>query len=363
MHSSKVRVGIVGCGNISKVYARQIGCYPQVEIGGFQDVAAERATAMAQEFGGKAYGSLAEMLADPSIDLIVNLTIQRVHAEVARQCIAAGKSVYTEKPLALSYKEARELVDLADAAGVRISSAPITYMGEAQETAWRLIREGKTGAMRVVYAEINHGRIEDWHPNPESFYDVGILWDVGVYQITLLTAFFGPIKRVTGMRRFLKRERTTMEGRSFQLAVPDFGMALLDFESGVVARFTASFYVKDSKQGGSLEFHGDTGRVYLEDFQDFGANVEYGAYGQPYVPVPLDRPRERAAIFSRGIDEMTQAMLENRPHRATGNHAVHVIEVLEAIDRSEGKPIEITSKFVPPAPIDLTKVAVAVKGW
>jgi len=354
MQKQKIRVAIVGCGNIAGTYAKQIKSYPHVEILGFHDLAADRAKARAEEFGGKVYGGLDEVLEDPAVDLVVSLTQADSHAAVVRACIEAGKAVHTEKPFALGYNEARELVELAGREQVRLSSAPITYMGEAQETAWRQLRAGKVGTPRLAYAEINHGRIEAWHPNPEPFYNVGVLWDVGVYPLTILSAFFGPVRRVTGIKKMLCADRVTKENRPFTITNPDFALALLEFGNGVVARLTANFYTR-SRQGGEIEIHGDLGRIWIEDFQNFGAKVESAAYGEESKEVPLIRPRGRGIEFGRGVDEMATAMLAGRPQRATGAHAAHVIEILEAIETSaaEGRPVEVRSEFVSPLPIDI----------
>ena len=145
MSSRKIRVAIVGCGNIANRYADRIKTYAACELVGFSDLDPARAKDFAAKYGGKAYGSLTELLADPSIELVVNLTIHFAHYEVIQQCLLAGKHVYTEKPLAVRYAEARELVELAAARKLRLGSAPITYMGEAQQTAWNVLRGGKAG--------------------------------------------------------------------------------------------------------------------------------------------------------------------------------------------------------------------------
>ena len=362
MKSNKIGAAIIGCGNIAGTYARQIQNYKQVEILGFFDTLQDRATKLASEYGGKVYASLEEALADPAVELIINLTIHHAHAAVIRQCLEAGKHVHTEKPLALSYRDAAALCDLAEKKGLRLSSAPSNFMGAAQEAAWKLLRDGRAGTPRLVYAEVNHGRIEKWHPNPEPFYDVGILWDVSVYPLTLLTTFFGPARRVNGLRRFIQRDRLTMEGRPFHLNVPDFALALIEFDSGVVARLTANFYVEGSHQNGSLEIHGDAGRIFLGNFQVFNAKVEVGEYGKPYEPVEIARPTD-GAEFARGVDELTVSMLADRPQRSTGRQAAHVCEIIEAIGLSadEGRPVDVTSTFVAPKPVDFSELAPPAK--
>ena len=354
--ADKVRVAIAGCGNVAKPYANHIKSYPHVELVGFFDLLPERAAAFVAEHGGKAYASLEELLADASVDLVVNLTIHHAHAEVVRKCLEAGKHVHTEKPLALSSEEAAALVQLAEDKGLRLSSAPITFMGEAQQTAWKYIRDGKLGTVRVIYAEVNHGRIERYHPAPAPFFAVGPLWDVAVYPLTALTALFGPVRRVCGFGRVVLSERVAKGGLKFRVKTPDFTLALLEFKDGPVVRLTANFYVdRDrSKGGGSLEYHGDAGRIWTGDFQNFDAPVECAVGAEKYRRVPPLRRPYRGVEFARGVEDLADAIRENRPHRATGEHAAHIVEVVVAIQRSieaKGRSITVKSDFSPPAPM------------
>ncbi len=215
MVNGALRVAVVGCGNISGPYGETLGAYPSVQIAGATDIDPSLSAAFVGRFGGVDYSSLEELLADPAIDAVVNLTSHGVHPQVTAAALEAHKHVHSEKPLAGSYEEARSLVELADANGVRLSCSPITFMGEAQETAWRLLASGAIGTVRVAYAEVNWGRIETWHPRPEPFYGIGPLADVGVYPLTILTAIFGPARRVTAYGRILLPDRLTRGGEHF----------------------------------------------------------------------------------------------------------------------------------------------------
>jgi predicted dehydrogenase len=294
------------------------------------------------------------MLADDSIDLVVNLSIHHAHYEVITQCLEAGKHVHSEKPLSMTYAEAKKLVDLAEAKGLRLSCSPFTYMGEAQQTAWKAIREGKTGPVRAVYAEVNHGRIESWHPNPGPFYDVGPLFDVGVYPLTIATTFFGPAKRVTAAGKVLYPDRVTKEGVKFKVTTPDFHVAVIELAGGELMRLTVNFYVRSTKQGGSIEFHGDAGSVYLGNFQQFHTAVEYAPFGEEFEALPYVKEPYKGTEWGRVVVEMAEAMEAGRPQRATGAQAAHVVEILEAITKSakEGRAVDLTSTFTPPAPMD-----------
>lgn len=363
MTSNNVKVAVVGCGNIAKEYAEQIRNYDKISLVGFFDLQTDRAEAFAKTYGGTVYQDLAALLADPAIDVVVNLTIHHAHVDVITRCLNAGKHVYTEKPFAMRYEDATRLMALAEEKGLRLSSAPITYMGEAQQTAWKTLRDGKLGPIRLAYAELNHGRIETWHPNPVPFYDVGIVWDVGIYPITLLTTFLGPAHQITAFGRVVYPDRETLGGEAYRITTPDVVIAMIEFESGTLARLSCNFYTTTSPQGASLEFHGDAGSLYLGNcfrfetsvaFLPFGTEIPHHASASTGEPVPLLRTPFEGVEFGRGLQEFANAICEDRPHRASAAHAAHVVDIIEAIHRSidSGNPISITSRFPSPAPMD-----------
>ena len=353
MDGQPLRVGIAGCGNIAGPYARTMKPYAQLELAGATDVMAGRAEQLVAEYGGRAYASLEEMLADDSIDLIVNLTIHHAHPEVITKCLNAGKHVHSEKPIAMQYSEAKRLVDLAAEKGLRLSCSPITYMGEAQQTVWKAIRDGMTGPVRVVYAEVNWGRIEAWHPNPGPFYDVGALFDVGVYPLTLATTFFGPARRVTAFGKVLYPDRVTKEGVAFHIDTPDWVVAAVELANGTVVRLTTNFYVGHHSKQKGLEFHGDLGSLWIGSFQDFHAPVEFSEFGKQYAPVPYVREPFQGIEWGRSVLEIHDALKEGRPQRSTGAQAAHVVEICCAIVESyqTGKPVDVSSNFPAPWPM------------
>ncbi len=354
MTDKKLRVAIVGCGNIAPRYAQTLAPYPQVEIVGATDIDPDRAQKFVEMFGGTAYPSLEELLADDTIDIVVNLTIHHAHPAVITQCLNAGKHVHTEKPLAMSYDDAQALVQLAEQKGLRLSSAPITYMGEAQQTAWKVIREGKLGTVRLVYAEVNWGRIESWHPAPGPFYEVGALYDVGVYPLTILTTIFGPARKAVGYGRVLYPDRVTKEGNSFHIDTPDFVVAAVELANGILVRLTTNFYVGHHGKQKGIEFHGDRGSLYIDSFQNFHAAVEFAEFGKSYEPVPYVKEPYQGTEWGRAVVELADAIKEDRPQRATGAQAAHVVEILGAITKSiqQGGPVEITSDFTQPKPME-----------
>lgn len=350
MSDEKLGVAIIGCGNIAGPYARDLAAYPQINLVGFSDLDYPRAEALAEQYHGRAYRSIDEMLADEAVELVVNLTIHHAHTEVVTRCLEAGKHVHSEKPLSLTYEEAAGLVQLAKEKGLRLGCSPFTFMGEAQQTAWKLINEGRLGPVRVVYAEVNHGRIESWHPAPGPFYQVGALFDVGVYPLTILTAMFGPARKVLAYGRVLYPDRVTKEGVAFHIDTPDFVVAAIELQNGTLVRLTTNFYVSGKTKQRGIEFHGDLASLHLSSWQVFDATVEYAQFGQSYEPVSLVKEPYHGTEWGRAVLDMAAAIRQNRPHRATGEQAAHVVEILCAIAKSveTGRPVELQSDFLAP---------------
>ena len=343
-----MRVALVGAGNIAVRYAQCIVDSPSLELAGATDVLPGRAAELVAPHGATAYESLDAVLADPAVDVVVNLTIPTAHATVTRQALEAGKHVHTEKPVALVAEEARELAALAERNGVRLSCAPATLLGEAQQTLWKLVREGDLGTVRMVYAECNWGRIETWHPSPEGLYESGPMLDVGVYPLTILTAIFGPARGVSSYATTLLAERVRKDGQPFTLTRPDFYVAEIEHESGTVTRVTATFWVRPGRQRG-LELHGDSASVWMPTWGEFDARLERTTNGEDYTPVELLREPYPGIDWARPVVDLVEAVAEGRPHRMGAEHAAHVVEVLNAIDAGGG---EVHSSFPEPAPMD-----------
>jgi predicted dehydrogenase len=261
--------------------------------------------------------------------------------------------VHTEKPVAGRAHEARELAELAARLGLRLSCAPATLLGEAQQTAWKLVRDGALGRVRAVYAEANWGRIERWHPAPEPLYESGPLMDVGIYPLTILTAMFGPVRRVSAYATTLQPERTRKDGAPFTLGTPDFHVAALELESGVVARVTATFWVGPGKQRG-LELHGEGGSLWMADWAAFDSRLQRTNDGETYEPVPMVREPYPGTDWSRALADLADAVEEGRPHRMSAEHAAHVVEVVEAahVAAAGGGAVDVRSDFAPPTPLD-----------
>lgn len=347
-------VGIVGCGNIARPYAKHVADYPEMDFRGVADVDEEKAGQLGKENGVRVYSSLDEMLDDDSVDIIVNLTTHHAHAKVTTRCLEADKHVHSEKPLALNYPEARDVVELADRKSLRLGCSPAVFMGEAQQTAMKVVRDGRLGKVRVIYGEANWGLIEKWHPAPAAFYDVGPLFDVGVYPLTMATAMFGPAKRVNAYGRVLSAERTSKTGDPFRVTTPDFVTVVVELENDCVMRLTANFYVGHHSKQNGMEFHGDLGSLHIDSWQNFNASVEFTEYGGKYAPVDLVRTPYPGIEWGRGVLDLARAIRDGRRHRATGEHAAHIVEILAATARSieASGPVPVTSTFTPSEPME-----------
>ncbi len=348
---------IVGCGNIAGGYANTAKPYEHLKLVGAADVEPQRAIDFCAKHGGKAYASLEDLLKDDQVEAVVNLTIHHAHYDVITQCLKAGKHVHSEKPLSLTYEESKKLVKLAEKKKLRLSCSPMTFMGEAQQTAWKAIRDDKLGKVRLVYCEVNWGRIEAWHPNPGPFYDVGALFDVGVYPLTLCTTFFGPARRVTAYGKVLHPDRVTKEGKKFHIKTPDWVVAAIEMADGTVLRLTTNFYVGHHTRQKGLEFHGDKGSLYLGCFQNFDTEVAFTEFGKQYERLPYVKEPFKGTEWGRAVVELAAAIEENRPQRPTGKHAAHVVEILCAIAKSvkKGKSVKVKSNFTQPTPMDWAK--------
>jgi predicted dehydrogenase len=346
-------IGIVGTGNIAGGYARDTLTHPEIRLVAATDLDTDRATAFATEHGCRVHATLEDLLADPEVDIVVNLTVQHAHAKVTTRSLEAGRHVYSEKPLALHPNEARTLNELARSRGLRLGCSPSTFLGEAQQTATALVRSGRLGTVRAIYAEVDWGRIETWHPAPEPFYDVGVLFDVGVYPLTLATTMIGPARSVRAWGWYLKPDRVTLDGTPYEIGRPDLIVAAIELEGGAVLRLTTSFYVGlPARRRGGLEFHGDDASLSISSFQEFDALVEVGPYGGTFEPVELVRPGFRGTAWARGVADLAAAIAEDRPHRATGEQAAHIVDILDAAMTSiadDGRTVAIGSSFDPPA--------------
>jgi len=352
--TNEPRVAIIGTGNIAGPYAQDLLKKSEIKLIGVADIDAARAWNFAAAYGLHVYPTVADLFVDASIEIVVNLTSHSAHYAITAEALEHGKHVFSEKPLALTTAEARALVELAAAKGRRLACSPFTLAGEAQQTAWKLIRDGTIGPVGVVYAEVNWGRIESWHPAPASFYEVGPLFDVGVYPLMMLTGMFGPAKSLQSYGKVVYPDRRTKNGTPFRIDTPDFNVTLLELADGTLVRLTANFYVGHRTKQTGIEFHGHEGTVYLQSWHEFNSRVEYAPFGKPFEAVPLVREPYPGTPWGCGVVELAEAIRDNRPHRFSGEHAAHVVEILNAATESmqTGRRVALTSTFTPPPPME-----------
>lgn len=336
-----MRAVIVGCGNIAAEYAKDLKSAGTVDLVGFYDVDAERARAFTDEHGGQAFGTLDEAI--ESAELVINLTIFEAHYPVSKAALSQKRHVYSEKPVALNLVQALELAELSESNGVRLAAAPFTFLGEAQRTALEWVRSGKLGTIRLAYAEVNHGRIETWHPNPAPFYAAGPMLDVGVYPLTIMMAAFGPVVRLSAHASTVLADRLDVNGASFAVGAPDYWLVELEQASGTRVRLTVNFYVKGDE---GVEFHGDEGSLRLGSWFSPGATVEFTPYeGQPTPVLVPDGPEH--VNWSVGVAELVAAIEEGRPSLLDRERSVHLVEILEAAESSAntGTPVDLRTGF------------------
>ena len=360
----RVGVGIIGCGNISSQYLKAIRNFPVLEIIAVADMRPEVADKKAAEFGLKA-APVDALLADPKVEMILNLTIPRAHVEVGLRAIAAGKHVYAEKPLGITFAEGKKLADAAKAAGLRLGSAPDTFLGGAHQEARALVDSGAVGDVvggTAFFACPGHER---WHPDPAFYYDVGggPVLDMGPYYITDLVNLLGPVARVQAMAATPQLERPIYsepkKGQTMPVKVFTHVAGLLQFKSGAIIQATLSFDVPAHAHL-PFELYGSKLSVLVPDPNNFGGELKTRpATEKDWTVVASNLPYADTSYRSLGLADMAHAILENRPHRASGDLALHVLEVMEAFETAakSGQSVEIMTPVERPAPLSQSVIA------
>ncbi len=358
---NRLRVGIIGVGKISEIYLDNLTTMfrDRVEVVGCADVIADRAAETAQAYGlPRAYGSVDELLGDPEVDLVLNLTIPAAHYGVSRAAVEAGKHVYAEKPLTVATEDARDLLAAAGKAGVRVGCAPDTFLGGGLQTCRKLIDDGVIGRpVAAVAFMASHGP-EDWHPNPEFFYKAGggPMFDMGPYYLTALISLIGPIARVSGSARISfperKIESEPLRGTTIAVDVPTHIAGTIDFAGGAIGTIITSFDVWGANLP-RIEIYGSEGSVSVPDPNDFGGEVRVLRAGEEeWTSVPLTHGHTEN---SRGIGvaEMAVAIGEGWPHRASGELAAHVLEAMHGfhIASDSERVYELTTSCEAPEPL------------
>lgn len=350
----RVGIGFIGCGNISAAYLKAAAGFPILDIRGVADLNADAARARAAEFGLKAQ-SIDAMLADPSIEIIVNLTIPKAHVEVGLKAVAAGKHVHSEKPLGISTIEARKLVEAAKARGVRLGSAPDTFLGGAHQTSRKLVDEGAIGTPIAGTAFFMCPGHERWHPNPAFYYldGGGPMLDMGPYYVTDLVNLLGPVARVAGVATKLRDERLItsepLNGTKIPVEVATHVAGTLQFVSGAVVTIAMSFDVP-RHQHSPIELYGSAGSILVPDPNHFGGEIKLATASEDWRAVPTEHSYADGNYRVIGVADMAEAIRTGRPHRAHGDLAFHALEVMEAFQRSSDTGEHITIESRPERP-------------
>jgi predicted dehydrogenase len=373
-----MRIAIVGCGYVADFYGKTLPNHPELELVGVTDRIASRAERFAAAHRVRVFGSVRELVEAGDVDIVVNLTNPSSHYDVSKAALLAGKHVYSEKPLAMALDQAEELVELARQKGLELGGAPCSILGETAQTVWRALREERIGKVRLVYAELDDGPIhlmdyKTWKsdsgipwPYKDEF-EVGCTLEHAGYYVTWLVAFFGPARTVSSFSALTIPDK----GVKVEHDTQDFSVACIEFANGVVARLTCSIFATHDHE---LRIFGDKGIVSVEDCWDYGSPVylqkrtKLGMKAEKYPraaklvgmgprPIPLAR-KPRFAFkskganrmdFARGVAEMASAIQERRPSRMSAAFALHVNEIVLAIQspREMGSPRTIASTCGP----------------
>jgi predicted dehydrogenase len=348
-----VGVGVLGCGQISRAYLTTLSAVPSVRVVACADISQERADARAKEFAiPRAYGP-ADLLADRDVELVVNLTWARAHLESSLAAVAAGKAVFTEKAMATSFTDATGLVDATRGARVRLGVAPGTFLGGGLQTARAAIDDGLIGTPIAATAIFLSAGPDEYVWDPEPFYAAGggPLFDMGPYYLSSFVNLLGPGARVSASARRSATERHLTVGRrageTIPVEVPTHASATIEFESGAVGTLVTSWDARATKNQRSIEIHGTEGSIHVPDPNDLAGPIRVSRAGdEEWHELPLrDVPSDGARWWGIGVVEMVGAMVADRPHRASAELGLHVMEIMQAVydSSSSGRFVDLTT--------------------
>ncbi|NSW56435.1 MAG: Gfo/Idh/MocA family oxidoreductase [Armatimonadetes bacterium] len=356
----KMKIGVVGCGNISGVYLQAPQKFPILDIVACADIDMNAARVQAEKYGIPRACTVDELLADPAIEIVVNLTPPHFHSTIDLAALQAGKHAYAEKPLAVSRADGKRIMELAAAKGLRVGSAPDTFLGGGIQTCRKLIDDGWIGQpIGAAAFMLGHGP-EAWHPNPFFFYQPGAgpLFDMGPYYLTALVNLLGPVKSVAASATisFSERIATCKEhfGKAIQVTTPTHVNGILEFETGAVGTITTSFDVWACELP-RIEVYGSEGTLSVPDPNTFGGPVRLKRAGaEGWTEMPLSHGY---ADQSRGIGaaDMAYALQSGRDHRASGALAFHVLDIMESLyEAARARAyVDLGSRVDRPAPLPM----------
>ncbi|WEO77119.1 Gfo/Idh/MocA family oxidoreductase [Cryobacterium sp. SO2] len=354
--TGRVGVGVIGAGVISGTYLENMTVFADLDVLFVADLDLERAQAQAEAYGVPDHGSVDELLARDDIEIVVNLTIPAVHTEVGRRIIAAGKHVWSEKPLALDHESGAALLAAAEAAGLRVACAPDTVLGAGIQTAMRAIKRGDIGEPLTATTMFHVPGPDAWHPNPEFLFALGAgpLFDMGPYYITTLVHAFGSASRVGAVSSQSSAVRTIgsgpRAGTEFRVEVPTHHAAVISFEGGQSAQSTFSFQNALPRMG-FVEISGTEGTLVLPDPNTFEGDSTLWQFGHD-APTVLPAA---GSTYGRGsgVLDLARSIRAGVPERASGAVAAHVLDVLLAVSdaAATGEVVTVASSIQQPTPL------------
>lgn len=371
---SKMGIGIIGCGNISTAYLELASMFKALDMRAVADLNMDAAKAQAEKFGVRAI-SVDELLAADDIDIIVNLTIPDAHFTVTKVILEAGKHAYSEKPVVLTFKEGKELSELAKAKGLRIGSAPDTFLGGTHQQARALIDEGAVGKIIAGTCHVMGHGMESWHPNPDFFYQPGAgpILDIGPYYVTNLIQLIGPVEKVVSLTTTTFAERTISseprKGEKVPVNTPTNIHALLQFVNGATITLSASWDIWAHRHA-NMELYGTDGSLFVPDPNFFGGDLEMAGDDGEIKPVkqsdhPFGQINQdgRANYRTSGLADMATAIMENRQHRCSMELALHAVDVMTAILKSgeTGEFVAMTTSCERPEALDKSAALALMK--
>ncbi|MDF2986056.1 MAG: oxidoreductase [Eubacterium sp.] len=357
----KVKIGIVGCGNISDIYVQNLtSTFVNTQVWAVCDLMEERALAAQSKYGINKVCSLEEILGSDEIQIIVNLSTPKDHFEICKRSLGAGKHTYVEKPLSLKVEQGLELVKIAKEKNLLLGCAPDTFLGAGLQTCRKAIDDGLIGDVIGATAfMVCHGH-ESWHPDPEFYYDFGggPMLDMGPYYLTALVSLIGPARTVAGMNSITFRERTITSEKKFgkviDVKVPTHVAGTVEFQNGAIATVITSFDVWGSTLP-RIEIYGSRGTLVVPDPNTFGGDVKIQSYFQnEFREIPLTHIyAENSRGF--GVADMADAIGSNRVNMANGELACHVLEIMQAFHESSEKRsyIDLKTTCARPEPVKI----------
>ncbi len=349
--SEVTKVGIIGCGNISPQYFKGAKLYREIEIAACSDINLDFAKARAEEFGVPRALSVEELLADPEIEIVLNLTTPQFHAPINLRILEAGKHAYCEKPFATNRAEGRQVLELAAAKGLRVGCAPDTFLSSPLQTARKLVDEGFVGDVfggTAVFACAGHER---WHPNPEFYYKLGggPVLDMAPYYFTALANLFGPAVSVVSSGKKVFAERTVgsgpLEGSKIAVETATHNVSIIEFANGATVSALFSFDVQGEHDLPMLTLFGTKGNFSLPDPNNFEGELRVSRASGSWESLSLQHNYEGARAI--GLADMAAAIKAGRAHRANGDLAYHVFDIMLACEESaaSGERAQIESRF------------------